>query len=148
MSEGSFDGRIGPRGDSVGADLEALRERFLSYTPSSPDDERYGLLVWENGDAQKVKLSVIESTAYGIALIWSGKGLGAGSKELITVGDDSKLKRPFLIDAGDEEWAFIGNFLPIETAWLGVEDFFSDPTVPSPRLEWVETRKIRLPHLG
>lgn len=149
MTDGSFSGGVGPRGNRALAEIEALRERFLNYSPKNRNDMRQGLLGWRSADGKRdVQLIVAEHPDYGVSHIWSPSWSDGEWREVITVSDETKLHKPHLVDTDCDNWIPIGSFLPIETAWMGIEDFFSEPTVPSPRLTWVETRKIRLPHLG
>lgn len=146
MRRGEFGGRIGPRRDPVGPDLEALRERFWRYTPKDRNHERRGILQWRTLDEppnerrQHANLHIPEHPEHGFAVLWFTEDEKSGEfANHYTLGDPSKLTEDHWIDAADEEWVLAGNFVPLAVAWAVIEDFFADPMTLSPRAEWIST---------
>lgn len=143
MKQGTFSGKIGPWGEVSESELDKLKPKFRDFQSADDEEGLDGLLVWESNDeTQRVKLELLYHPDYGVSLVWMSKGLPIDYPEHHTVHDPSRLKREDWVDTGGQEWALIGSFLPIDHAWLVVEDFFANPTEPSPRANWIETRKL------
>ena len=143
--KGSFDGGVGPREDRVGPDLQALYERFWNYEPLNRNFERHGILEWDSepeGDS-RANLHIHEHPDHGFAFEWLlSTPARPGWRVLNSVGDPSLLSETDWIDAADECFILTGNFVPLETAWAIIEDFFADPLTPSPRAQWIDVEDM------
>lgn len=138
---GEFTGGVGPWRDQAGPDLEALRERFWNYTPKTRDYERYGLLCWESDPELDcgVNLHIQEYPELGFNLQWTVMiPFGMPGESHMTVGDANKLTEVDWIDAADDCFILSGCFVPLQTAWNVIEDFYEDPLTLSPRATWVD----------
>ena len=138
-----FSGGVGPWGHETGADLEALRQKFLHFRPVSERDGLFGMLVWKSNDkSRNVDLEILDGREMGVSLLWMGTSRDGTYSEHHTVHDATKLKREHWFDTGGQEWALIGTFLPVEQAWWVIEDFFANPMELSPRVEWIDIKKL------
>ena len=114
-----FSGGVGPWTNHVGPDLEALRERFLNFTPKTRQEERYGMLSWEpieqGVDFPRAVLSIYEFPGLGGALCWATAFDKDHRPAWWTLGDASKLSNEDWVPSEDAPLA--GCFIPINR-WL------------------------------
>lgn len=132
------DGR-GDLDDAPAPHLEHLRWLFLDYAPPSRDEERSIILTARSESRGRAVLMTHEFPGLGLALRLITDLRKIGVESWVSVGDHSTLEDVF--DTGDCEFAARGMFLPIEKAWLAVEDFMADPFEKSPRIEWEDAER-------
>ena len=136
-----FSGGVGPLNEEAGPDLDDLRERFWKYTPPTRYYERSGLICWRSDPELNcgVNLHIQEHPDLGFNLQWTIMiPFGMSGESHMTVGDANKLTEADWIDAADDCFILTGCFVPLETAWNVIEDFFSDPLTLSPKATWVD----------
>ena len=122
--------------------LEELKELFDLHPATSPQDGRDGIISWFAGVSSRVNLKFFERPKLGMCLdyyVWQNHRM---TDAYFSVGDREKLSPDLLMDLDEDGFALPGLFIPIEQAWLGIEDFFEDPLILSPRIDWINAKDL------
>ena len=132
-------------GRNSGLNAAAFQKYFLQYDPDEWAEEGGGSLQYFSDESNVISLVILQNTKYGIMLSYDcyNKTNKQTLQDCYSVGNSEKLN--IIEDVGDEEFFPVGSFLKPEQAWLAVEDFFSDPTKISDRIEWIASDQIEWP---
>lgn len=125
---------------------ERYRDYFLQY---DPDQWRRGSgggsFVYRDDLGNRWSMVIIEDTGHGISLMSNMLSRSRRGEEWFTLGNAEKIN--VFINTKDDIMVPAGSFLDPKEAWLGVEDFLTNPTVRSPRVKWVNSGTLNWPEL-
>lgn len=122
--------------------VEGLRELFDLAPATSWQNVRDGIISWFADPYCDVSLKFLEHPDLGMYLAhrtWQARRM---TDIFLSVGDRGKMSSDLLMDMDDLGFALPGMFIPIEQAWLGIEDFFEDPLALSPRIDWIDAKDL------
>lgn len=123
--------------------VSTFEEYFTNYKPEIWNEDGGGSLEYFGEDKVVTTLLFIHNPNLGILLSYNQYD-DAKKKticDFYSVGIPEKIE--LIEDIGDEEFYPIGSFLNPQQAWLAVEDFLTNPSQKSERIEWIASDKIQ-----
>jgi hypothetical protein len=117
---------------------------FLEYQPDVWDTEGDGVLQFHTDDDREYSLVIVHWLGLGFILQLACRNLTTNRFKWckFSVSDHNSLAQ---FEERDDLQYPAGCFLSASDAWRAVEDFLTQPTQPSPRIEWVDDADIPWP---
>ena len=121
----------------------AARDLFEGYARGAPDSDGGGAFDCTIGDVRLILICVYHP-AHGVALTHDRHDPSRRETDSLLSVHDAQAMARFVETDQDAPYP-LGAFLPAGLAYRVVEDFFADPTTPSPRVDWVSADQVSWP---
>lgn len=117
--------------DNKEIELRDLEPYFINYNKDNWKYSNSGILSFGND----IKLYFINHIELGFSFRYDVK-----DKSFYSIEKMEKMNE--FVDAGDDEFVPLGSCVTIDTAWVIIKDFFSNPQTKSNIISWLDEDKI------